>query len=45
MKMQNEHLLNLRRLGIPSLFFILNLTIKYFIYHNYKGKRRERGVK
>lgn len=33
------------RLGIPSLFFMLNLTIEYFIYHNYKGKRRERGVK
>ena len=32
------------RLGIPSLF-MLNLTIEYFIYHNYKGKRRERGVK
>ena len=40
----NGHLSNLKRLGKPSLF-ILNLTIEYFIYHNYKGKRRERGVK
>ena len=44
MKVKNEYLSNLRRLGIPSLF-MLNLTIEYFIYYNYKGKRRERGVK